>query len=101
MGSRVKAGLSCLVLLLLDVAACAGPDAPHDPSSHNHDRGRMMIASNGAVEALLTSHLSSKTGNELDIFVEKGGAPLALTTTKIAASARRTRSGERRGLVFD
>jgi hypothetical protein len=65
----------------------------HDPSSHNHDRGHMMIASNGAVEALLTSHLSSKSGNELDVFVEKDGKPLALAITKLDAKAKSTKEG--------
>jgi hypothetical protein len=60
----------------------------HDPTSHNHDRGHMMIASNGVVDALLTSHLSSKDGNELDVFVEKDGAPLALGATQIEAKAK-------------
>ena len=59
----------------------------HDASDHNHDRGQMMIASDGFIEALLTAHLSSKTGNELDVFVEKAGAPLALTTTELRAIA--------------
>lgn len=59
----------------------------HNASDHNHDRGQMMIASNGLVEALLTAHLSSKTGNELDVFVEKSGSPLALTTTELHAVA--------------
>lgn len=70
----------------------------HDPSSHNHDRGHMMIASNGVVDALLTSHLSSKDGNELDVFVEKAGTPLALTTTQIEAKARLR--GEEKTLSF-
>jgi len=65
----------------------------HDPLSHNHDRGHMMIASNGAVDALLTSHLSSKTGHELDVFVEKDGAPLALGVTTLEARARRPQDG--------
>jgi hypothetical protein len=64
------------------------PQPTHDPLSHNHDRGHMMIASNGVVDALLTSHLSSRGGNELDIFIEKGGAPLALTISSLPARAR-------------
>jgi hypothetical protein len=59
----------------------------HDASDHNHDRGQMMIASDGFIDALLTAHLSSKTGNELDVFVEKAGTPLALTTTELRATA--------------
>jgi hypothetical protein len=78
--------------------ASAGP-SPHDPGSHNHDRGHMMIASNGVVDALLTSHLSSREGNELDVFVEKRGAPLALTTTEIKARAQ-LKNGEEKVLSF-
>jgi hypothetical protein len=74
----------------------------HDASSHNHDRGHMMIASNGAVEALLTSHLSSKSGNELDVFVEKDGKPLALTTTKLDAKAKSSKDGgDAKTLMFE
>ena len=71
------------------VAGCAGspPAHAHNPGDHNHDRGQMMIASDGFIDALLTAHLSSKTGNELDVFVEKAGSPLALTTTELRATA--------------
>jgi hypothetical protein len=90
--TRRIAALSIMRLLVL--TGCAGGSqlgasaAPHDPTSHNHDRGHMMIASNGVVDALLTSHLSSKEGNELDVFVEKNGAPLALTTMRLEAKAK-------------
>ncbi len=59
----------------------------------------MMIASNGVVDALLTSHLSSKSGNELDVFVEKNGTPLALGTTRLTARAKVR--GEEKLLDFD
>lgn len=75
-------------------AASATHAHGHDPSSHNHDRGQMMIASNGVVDALLTSHLSSKSGNELDVFVEKNGAPLALNVTTLRMKARTTEGTE-------
>jgi hypothetical protein len=88
-----------LVPGLAALLAVACQSAPHDPTSHNHDRGHMMIASNGAVDALLTSHLSSKTGHELDVFVEKDGSPLALGITKLDAKAR-TAQGEK-VLAFD
>jgi hypothetical protein len=58
----------------------------------------MMIASDGFVDALLTAHLSRASGNELDVFVERDGKPLALPTQEIAASAK-ARS-ERQMLVF-
>jgi hypothetical protein len=108
-----REGMKALPFLALAVslmtagalAGCAAAPAPspaapaahahgHDPSSHNHDRGHMMIASNGVVDALLTSHLSAKDGNELDVFVEKNGNPLALTTTEIKAKAK-AKDGEK------
>jgi hypothetical protein len=85
-----------LVLIFL---ALGCQNRAHDPSSHNHDRGQMMIASNGAVDALLTSHLSSKSGHELDVFVEKDGSPLALGITKLEAKARMGEAEKR--VAFD
>jgi hypothetical protein len=84
-------------------AATATPQVAakaHDPTSHNHDRGAMMMASNGVVDALLTSHLSSQSGNELDVFVEKAGAPLALTTTSLSARAKLP-DGREKLVAFD
>ena len=60
----------------------------HNPSDHNHARGKMLMASDGHVDAMLTAHLSSKDGNELDIYVEEGGKPKALAVTTLAAVAR-------------
>lgn len=83
--------LAFVIVGLTLVGGCAAPPATtraaHNPADHNHDRGQMMIASNGVIDALLTAHLSSKTGNELDVFVEKAGSPLALTTTALRATA--------------
>jgi len=100
-----QAAAACGVVSLLIGLVGSGcmPAAPaaavatggHDPSGHNHDRGHMMIASNGAVDALLTSHLSSKSGNELDVFVEKDGKPLAITTTQLDAKAKGAGAGEK------
>src|SRR5262245_60158352 len=97
--------LACLVAVSISVAlgGCAAktagpPPHVHNASDHNHDRGHMMIASNGVVDALLTAHLSSKSGNELDVFVEKNGTPLALTTTELRARAEM--GGERKLLEF-
>lgn len=80
------------------VAASHAHPHSHDPSDHNHDRGSMMIASDGWVDALLTAHLSSKDGNELDVFVERSGKPLALGTTELRAKAEV--GGVERALVF-
>ena len=80
--------LAFVIVGLFALGGCAAsPRAPHNASDHNHDRGQMMIASDGFIDALLTAHLSTKTGNELDVFVEKAGTPLALTTTELRATA--------------
>jgi hypothetical protein len=80
----------------LGVAGCAGRHAEgpataqthahtHNASDHNHDRGHMQMASNGTYVALLTAHLSSKEGNELDIFLEQAGAPHAISAKELSA----------------
>ena len=82
-------------------APAAAPRAhahAHDPADHNHDRGRMMVASNGVVDALLTAHLSSREGHELDVFVERGGAPVALEATELRAKV--VAGGEEKPLAF-
>lgn len=64
-------------------------DADHD---HDHDRGKMMLADAGPYHAGLTSHLSAKDGNELDLFFETAGnepKPVALPLDKITATIRR------------
>ena len=102
--------------LLTFAAACAAPAAAppkttvtggaphphahaHDASDHNHPRGKMLLASDGTYNALLTAHLSSKDGNELDIFVEDKDGPYALSAKTLAASAR-VGDGEKRVLSF-
>lgn len=85
--------------LALLAVACSKPAVlAHDPSNHNHDRGKMMIASDGAVDALLTAHLSSKEGNELDVFVERDGKPLALPTQELVAFVKAR--GDAHSVVF-
>jgi len=102
--------ISALVIADLALIGCAQPAPPpaapkqahghtHNASDHNHDRGQMMIASDGWVDALLTAHLSSKEGNELDIFVENKAKPLALGTTKLTAKA--VVKGEMKTLEFE
>ncbi len=104
--------IAALVIADLALVGCAEAPPPpaaaptthahshsHNPGDHNHDRGQMMIASDGWIDALLTAHLSSKEGNELDVFVENKGEPLALYTTKLEATA--FVRGEKRTLSFD
>lgn len=105
-----RTGLWVVGLMTMTVAACAAPAKTatldltqaahhHDPHDHNHSRGKMLEAFDGKVAALLTSHLSSKTGNELDVFVEEAGAPRALPVTKLTATV--TGAAEPRTLTFE
>lgn len=63
-------------------------------SEHSHDRGKMKLADvgeNSKYHAALTAHLSSKTGNELDVFFETADdkhAPVPLPLVKITAEAK-------------
>ena len=72
----------------------------HNASDHNHARGHMLMASDGTTEALLTAHLSSKTGNELDVFVERKGRPFAVAATTMTALAK-TAAGEDKRIAFE
>jgi len=84
-------------------ATTAGEPHPHaqahNPGDHNHARGKMLMASDGAYNALLTSHLSAKDGNELDIFVEDENGPYALKVLTLEAVAR-VGDGEKRVVSF-
>ncbi len=81
----------------------AGQPAPqahaHDPGDHNHARGKMLMASDGRYNALLTAHLSAKDGNELDIFVEDKNGPFALKAKTVEAIARG--DGDKHALTFE
>ena len=64
---------------------------------HSHQRGKMMLADLGLYHAGLTAHLSSKTGNELDILIETANdahAPVPLPLMKLTATARTADSKE-------
>jgi hypothetical protein len=79
----------------------AGQERDH---GHAHERGKMLIADAGKYHALLTAHLSSKEGNELDIFFEttsvKNPKPVALPIESFTAWAT-TGEGESRELKFE
>lgn len=72
----------------------AKPAATKDAKDHGHthERGKMLIADAGPYHALLTAHLSSKDGNELDIFFEtatdKDPRPVALPIASFQAQAK-------------
>lgn len=60
---------------------------------HSHERGKMLLADVGRkFHALLTAHLSSKDGNELDIFFEtqddKNPVPAAIPIESFTAQVR-------------
>lgn len=93
----LAAGALCATVALGCAAPAAGPAtttaaAPpghaHNPGDHNHPRGKMLMASDGTYNALLTAHLSAKDGNELDVFVEDKDGPHALTAKTLEAVAQ-------------
>lgn len=60
---------------------------------HSHERGKMLLADVGQkYHTLLTAHLSSKDGNELDMFFEtqddKNPAPAAIPVESFTAHLR-------------
>src|SRR5437899_1979380 len=63
-----------------------------DAHGHSHVRGKMLIEDVGKHHALLTAHLSSKEGNELDIFFEtadeKNPQPVAIPAEPLKGHAR-------------
>ena len=90
---------SCsLVLFFFFVFGCGTRNA--DPAthreegdqSHSHERDKMLLADLGKKHhAGLTAHLSSKTGNELDVFLETADDahnPTPLPLTQLTAKAK-------------
>jgi hypothetical protein len=70
---------------------------------HSHERGKLMLADIGTYHAGLTAHLSSKTGNELDIVIEtadEAHRPVALPLAKLVAKAK-TAAGQEHTLDFE
>jgi hypothetical protein len=105
--------IALVPLAILGIALCGCPEkkapAPatfHSEShGHSHERNNMMLEDVGklAYHAALTAHLSSKDGNELDIFFETTdeppkSAPLALE--KFTATAK-TADGKTYTLEFE
>jgi hypothetical protein len=71
---------------------------------HSHERDKLMLADLGKRHhAGLTAHLSSKTGNELDIFIETADAAhtsVALPLAKFVAKAK-SAEGKEHELIFE
>lgn len=93
-----------VALFAVVVVGCGPKPTPSNPSpapepggdsGHSHERGKMKLADAGKYHALLTAHLSSKDGHELDLFFEtaKNPKPVALPLTSLKAEVQ-VRSGE-------
>jgi hypothetical protein len=73
---RTGSILASVLTLAWLVSGCnSGGPAKHGEEGHSHERGKMLLAEAGKYHAALTAHLSSKEGNELDIFFETTGNP--------------------------
>ena len=101
---------------LSSLTGCAEPAPPaaavvasgksgHDHDhGHSHTRDTMMAADAGKYHAWLTAHLSSKDGNELDVFFETADdapKPVALPVAKVTAEARRAGDDKVYELTFE
>ncbi|MGL6074322.1 MAG: hypothetical protein ACRC8S_09185 [Fimbriiglobus sp.] len=91
-------------LLLLAIVGCSSSTSTSAPvttavttnadseADHTHDVNFRKTAHLGKHHAQLTAHISSKTGNELDLFLEttdEKPTPVALPLTKIVGTATR------------
>ncbi len=100
---------SCIPVVALALCGCLNDPKPaptafkSDPHGHSHERDKMLIEDAGRYHAALTAHLSSKDGNELDIFfetIDNPPKPVPLPIVKFAATAK-TATGEEHQLAFE
>lgn len=96
-------------LALLGIALCGCPEKKppatfhSEPGEHSHERDKMLLADAGHYHAALTAHLSSKDGNELDIFfetIDNPPKPVPLPFEKFTATAK-TADGKTHTLEFE
>lgn len=84
-----------------------GPTTPtpkKEDDDHSHERDKMQVAHLGPkLHVWLTAHISSKTGNELDIFIETASddKPFPLSFDKIVAKATPNGSNQTHEVVFE
>jgi len=74
-----------------------------DAHDHSHERDKMLLADAGPYHAGLTAHLSTKEGNELDIFFETTDdppKPVPLPLAALSATAK-TADGKEHKLIFE
>ncbi len=101
----------CAPLAAVALASCGCFNDPKpaptvfksEPHGHSHEREHMMIEDAGHYHAALTAHLSSKDGNELDVFFEAADNPkksIALPIAKFTATAK-TAEGKEHKLEFE
>ena len=90
-----KLALATLMVTLLIDTGCTPPAAKPKASSsadhgHSHESGKKLLADAGKYHAALTAHLSSKDGNELDIFFEttSQAKPVALPLPSFKAEVQ-------------
>ncbi len=105
--------LASVIAAGLLAAGCSSPSgttssvatARSEGHGHSHTRDKMRAADAGKYHAWLTSHLSSKDGNELDIFFETGEdkdpKPVALPVEKFTAKAKKQGDDKEYELVFE
>jgi len=98
----------CAVFAFAAFAVCSCTVKPtgtfkSEEHGHSHERDKMLLADAGPYHAALTAHLSSKDGNELDVFFETTDdppKPAALPITKFKAIAK-TADGKEHALEFE
>ena len=98
------------VLLVVIAVGCGKHDAKiatereTGEHTHSHERDKLLLADFGSkMHAGLTAHLSSKSGHELDVFIEAANeahSPTPLPLAKFTAQAR-TSDGKTHELVFE
>lgn len=86
------------VLFAALAAGCGGGSGGvYQSDGHVHDRDKMLVVDAGPYHAALTAHLSSKTGNELDVFFEttdRDLKPVPLPLKGFTATAKTSGGGE-------
>jgi len=104
MRMRTLAGLAGLLLIGCGTQAPPATHREAAESTHSHERDKMKLADLGKNHHVgLTAHLSSKTGNELDIFIEAADdahTPTPLPVMKLLAKAVAA-DGKVHDLVFE
>jgi hypothetical protein len=101
--------MRCVSFALVAFALCGCPEKKQpatfqsESEEHSHERDKMLLADAGHYNAALTAHLSSKDGNELDVFfenIENPPKPVPQPLAGFTALAR-TADGKEHNLTFE